>query len=298
MPKKRGDKKGQPDKAGKKADAGKGPVPNQSAVALAEHDQDDGAGEVAATITMSSFEGESSPDALVRQFEEKCAAWRAAFEEASASELKQMAAVQAVLAKVTQLEATLAEMEQITLVMQAKADDVNSAYDTVDESEIGPLGDLQVGYEDALAAALQEWSTAKSDTSGFAKKVGLTQAQVQKAEEDAKKKQAAADVAALERLKVVGPYLAQWAPGEAFDHFGRHKADTGWTTELEYYQAAAALNAKKPGGSIVRAKRSDGDTLTMDTSTGEFTIRRPDKIIRTYFCPGNVQDYFERQLEK
>ena len=77
-------------------------------------------------------------------------------------------------------------------------------------------------------------------------------------------------------------------------HYDKHKGDTGAADEEEYLTRAAALNAKKPGGTIKQKKR-DGDTLTMDTATKEFTVLSSGGLIRTFFCPNGGINYFNRQ---
>ncbi len=87
-----------------------------------------------------------------------------------------------------------------------------------------------------------------------------------------------------------------WATASlAKAHYVKHKADTGFATELEYLQAARALTQKTAGGTISTKVRGDGDTLFFDSATGQFAIRSTAGKIRTLFCPGDGIAYYNRQ---
>ena len=83
-------------------------------------------------------------------------------------------------------------------------------------------------------------------------------------------------------------------PALAKGHFIKHKADTGYGTEIEYLKAARALTTSAPSNDILQ-KISGSDTLFFKKSTGEFAVKAADNYIRTFFKPDQGQYYYTKQ---
>lgn len=164
------------------------------------------------------------------------------------------------------------------LVAQCEAYFSDADLDEDDRNELGDmLGDYETLYPKVRSAA-HTWGESLAEALG---RIGLA--------EDALN----ADAAEAEQLRVL---RAHWGSvALARGHFERHRDDTGAANEIEYLTRALALNQRAAGGNILRKTREDGDILTFDRSTGEFTIITPAGKIRTLFCPGDGVRYYNRQ---
>jgi pyocin large subunit-like protein len=87
----------------------------------------------------------------------------------------------------------------------------------------------------------------------------------------------------------------RFAPGQLEQHFQKHGAEMGFSSEADYLRAAQALVQGGPG---VETYRRGGDTLYFRESTGEFAVVSDRNVLRTYFKPGDGRRYWERQKER
>jgi pyocin large subunit-like protein len=67
------------------------------------------------------------------------------------------------------------------------------------------------------------------------------------------------------------------------DHFKRHGAEFGISTEAEYAKAAASFLCRPKRATTIERQRSKGDVVRFDPSTDEFGIVAADGTIRTYY---------------
>jgi pyocin large subunit-like protein len=96
-----------------------------------------------------------------------------------------------------------------------------------------------------------------------------------------------------------------WGRGAEFrskhvldDQFDKHGSEFGRITKQQYVQMAQQLRDKRPGGSVVEARRPDGTLLRFDRKRGHFGVYDPDGTIRGFFVPPDGVRYFERQAKK
>lgn len=77
------------------------------------------------------------------------------------------------------------------------------------------------------------------------------------------------------------------------EHYKKHKADTQTSSKEEYlYRANYVINNED---SLHKTEKEDGDDIYYLVKTNELVIVSPDGYIRTYFCPDNGREYFDRQ---
>lgn len=77
------------------------------------------------------------------------------------------------------------------------------------------------------------------------------------------------------------------------EHYKKHKADTRTSSKEEYlYRANYVIYNEN---SLHKNEKEDGDDIYYLASTNELVIVSKDGYIRTYFCPDNGREYFDRQ---
>src|SRR5579862_1189391 len=98
-----------------------------------------------------------------------------------------------------------------------------------------------------------------------------------------------------------------WAGGPGFrtraqldEHYAKHGSEFGRVSEQEYLRLAQDLrDAPAPaGGSILEARRPDGEFSRFDRRHGYFGAYNPDRTIRTFFVPNDGERYFVRQARR
>lgn len=77
------------------------------------------------------------------------------------------------------------------------------------------------------------------------------------------------------------------------EHYQKHGVEMGFATK-EGYVAAANVVINSPDA-LHKLEAEDGDDVYYLEATNEFVIVSTDGYIRTYFCPNNGKDYFDRQ---
>jgi pyocin large subunit-like protein len=99
--------------------------------------------------------------------------------------------------------------------------------------------------------------------------------------------------------------LLLWAGGPGFrtraqfgEHFAKHGAEFGHISSQEYLRLAQDLRDAPAGGSILEAKRPDGQFSRFDRRKGYFGAYNSDRTIRTFFIPNDGERYFRRQAQR
>lgn len=77
------------------------------------------------------------------------------------------------------------------------------------------------------------------------------------------------------------------------DHYEKHGKEMKFASAAEY-EAAAAKVVDNPE-SLHKTEAEDGDDVYYLESTNEFVIVSTDGYIRTYFCPEDGLEYYNRQ---
>lgn len=77
------------------------------------------------------------------------------------------------------------------------------------------------------------------------------------------------------------------------EHYQKHGVEMGFATK-EDYVAAANVVIYSPDA-LHKLEAEDGDDVYYLEATNELVIVSTDGYIRTYFCPNNGKDYFDRQ---
>ncbi len=77
------------------------------------------------------------------------------------------------------------------------------------------------------------------------------------------------------------------------DHYDKHGADMGFTSAQSYQEAAAKV--VENSASLHKKEAEDGDDVYYLESTNELVIVAKDGYIRTYFCPEDGIEYYNRQ---
>jgi hypothetical protein len=99
-----------------------------------------------------------------------------------------------------------------------------------------------------------------------------------------------------ESAQALAALRGDWASvSQAKGHFVKHKADTGYATEVAYLTAAKTLTDSAASADILTKVRADGDTCFFKISTGEFAIKSKAGKIRTLFRPGGGKTYYNNQ---
>lgn len=96
-----------------------------------------------------------------------------------------------------------------------------------------------------------------------------------------------------------------WASGPGFrsraqldEHYAKHGAEFGNISEQEYLRLAQELRDAPAGGSILEARRPDGEFSRFDRRHGYFGAYNPNGTIRTFFIPNDGERYFQRQTRR
>ncbi|HYL77063.1 MAG TPA: hypothetical protein VEU96_22800 [Bryobacteraceae bacterium] len=82
------------------------------------------------------------------------------------------------------------------------------------------------------------------------------------------------------------------------EHYSKHGAEFGNISKAEYLRLAQELRDAPVGGSILEAKRPDGQFSRFDRRHGYFGAYNPDRTIRTFFIPNDGERYFRRQAKR
>ena len=76
-------------------------------------------------------------------------------------------------------------------------------------------------------------------------------------------------------------------------HYEKHGIEMGFASPEEYLAAANAVIANPDA--LTKTEKEDGDTVYYVEDTNEFVVLSTDGYIRTYFCPDDGINYFNRQ---
>lgn len=90
------------------------------------------------------------------------------------------------------------------------------------------------------------------------------------------------------------------------DHYQRHGAEFGFTSEVEYERAARDFLNGPLAVTILRCiRQGNGDIIRYDTVTQAFAIMRPDGTIKTFYKPkvtwhkySSNMAYFQAECKK
>ncbi len=77
------------------------------------------------------------------------------------------------------------------------------------------------------------------------------------------------------------------------EHYRKHGVEMGFATKEEYVAAANAVISSL--AALHKLEAEDGDDVYYLEATNEIVIVSTDGYIRTYFCPNEGKDYFDRQ---
>lgn len=77
------------------------------------------------------------------------------------------------------------------------------------------------------------------------------------------------------------------------EHYEKHGIEMGFTSADDYLQAANTALANPD--ILHKIEAEDGDDVYFLESTNEFLVVSKDGYIRTYFCPEDGIEYFNRQ---
>lgn len=77
------------------------------------------------------------------------------------------------------------------------------------------------------------------------------------------------------------------------DHFEKHGKEMGFTDAESYLEAACKVVENRE--SLHKTEAEDGDDVYYLESTNEIVIVSSDGYIRTYFCPEDGIEYYNRQ---
>jgi pyocin large subunit-like protein len=99
--------------------------------------------------------------------------------------------------------------------------------------------------------------------------------------------------------------LLLWAGGPAFrsqaqldEHYSKHGSEFGNISKQDYLRLAQELRDAPPGGSILEARRSNGEFSRFDRRHSYFGAYNRDGTIRTFFIPNDGERYFRRQARR
>lgn len=80
------------------------------------------------------------------------------------------------------------------------------------------------------------------------------------------------------------------------EHYSKHGREFGEITRAEYlFMAQELRDTEADGRSVLMAFRPDGVVSKFDRRDGEFIAYNRNKVIRTFFKPGDGERYFNRQ---
>jgi RHS repeat-associated protein len=81
------------------------------------------------------------------------------------------------------------------------------------------------------------------------------------------------------------------------EHFKKHGAEFGFTSESEYLAGAQKFVASEGTEGVLSKVRANGDIVLYNSSTNEFAVVSRDEIIRTYFKPDPSIHGYETNLD-
>ena len=99
-----------------------------------------------------------------------------------------------------------------------------------------------------------------------------------------------AEIADAEDEEILYPFRTQ---EQLTDHYERHGVEMGYDTEESY--VAGANGVVLSPEALHKLEEEDGDFVYYLEETNEFVVLSPDGYIRTYFCPDDGIDYYNRQ---
>jgi hypothetical protein len=235
-------------------------------------------------VDVASVTGESGPTGLRSEFDTTLAAAKKAIAELSVLQVVNSVQLGIAKKKLAATQDLVDELERLAELVEKKKGQAEKLIDGWDGEFDGPE------YEALIEASSDFDSLLPKVKSGFSKiSEEFLEASGQLGIAEETLLQGAAQAEKLKALR------GRWATAAlAKGHYEKHKGDTGAANEEEYLTRAAALNDKVAGGTIKRKER-DGDTLTMDTATKDFTVLSDKGKIRTFFRPGDGIRYFNRQ---
>lgn len=82
------------------------------------------------------------------------------------------------------------------------------------------------------------------------------------------------------------------------EHYQKHGSEFGHISKQDYLRLAQELRDEPAGGSILEARRPDGEFSRFDRRHGYFGAYNPDRTIRTFFIPNDGERYFLRQARR
>ncbi len=94
----------------------------------------------------------------------------------------------------------------------------------------------------------------------------------------------------LDEEEILYPFRTQ---EQLTDHYERHGVEMGYDTEESY--VAGANGVVLSPDALHKLEEEDGDFVYYLEETNEFVVLSPDGYIRTYFCPDDGIDYYNRQ---
>lgn len=94
----------------------------------------------------------------------------------------------------------------------------------------------------------------------------------------------------LDEEEILYPFRTQ---AQLTDHYERHGVEMGYDTEESY--VAGANGVVLSPDALHKLEEEDGDFVYYLEETNEFVVLSPDGYIRTYFCPDDGIDYYNRQ---
>lgn len=77
------------------------------------------------------------------------------------------------------------------------------------------------------------------------------------------------------------------------EHYEKHGIDMGFDSASSYEEAAGLVVMNEEA--LHKTEKEDGDDVYYLEETNEFVVVSTDGYIRTYYCPEDGKDYFERQ---
>ena len=98
------------------------------------------------------------------------------------------------------------------------------------------------------------------------------------------------EIADTEDEEILYPFRSQ---EQLTDHYERHGVEMGYDTEESY--VAGANGVVLSPDALHKLEEEDGDFVYYLEETNEFVVLSPDGYIRTYFCPDDGIDYYNRQ---
>jgi pyocin large subunit-like protein len=83
------------------------------------------------------------------------------------------------------------------------------------------------------------------------------------------------------------------------EHYSKHGREFGQITRAEYlFMAQELRDTDADGQKVIVAFRPDGVVTKFDRRDGEFIAYNRNKVIRTFFKPGDGERYFHRQKNR